>query len=94
LELTRGSKEHLLLEIPLHLTEKTIICQVRKHLRQYPEQQVQRISYVERRLANLIGIRQDVIEVAYQVWHLHHESRLSEKSCNWSNSKEAKVYIK
>jgi hypothetical protein len=76
LELTRGSKEHLLLEIPLHLTEKTIICQVRKHLRQHPEQQVQRISYVERRLANLISIRQDVIEVAYQVWHLHHESRL------------------
>jgi hypothetical protein len=72
LELTRGSKEHLLLEIPLHLTEKTIISQVRKHLRQHPERLVERISHAERKLAKLIGIRQSVIEVAYQVWQLHH----------------------
>jgi len=70
--LTRGSKEHLLLEIPLHLTEKTIISQVRKHLRQHPERLVERISHAERKLAKLIGIRQSVIEVAYQVWQLHH----------------------
>lgn len=79
LELTRGSREHLLLEIPLHLTEKTIISQVRKHLRQHPQRQVERISHAERPLAKLIGIRQEVIEVAYQVWQLHHESRMPNK---------------
>ncbi len=55
-----------------HLTEKTIISQVRKHLRQHPERLVERISHAERKLAKLIGIRQSVIEVAYQVWQLHH----------------------
>lgn len=79
LEFTRGSREHLLLEIPLHLTEKTIISQVRKHLRQHPERQVERISHADRPLAKLIGIRQDVIEVAYQVWRLHHGSRIPNK---------------
>lgn len=76
LELTRGSKEHLLLEIPLHLTEKTVISQVRKHLREHPERRVERISHAERKLAKLIGIKQDVIEVAYQVWQLHFESHV------------------
>jgi hypothetical protein len=80
LELTRGSKEHLLLEIPLHLTEKTIISQVRKYLRQHPQLLVERISHAERKLAKLIGIRQDVIEVAYQVWQLHFEHHDSSKT--------------
>lgn len=80
LELTRGSKEHLLLEIPLHLTEKTIISQVRKHLRQHPQRKVERISHAERPLAKLIGIRQDVIEVAYQVWQLHYGHHDSSKT--------------
>ena len=76
LEFSRGSREHLLLEIPLHLTEKTIISQVRKHLRQHPERKVERISHAERPLAKLIGIKQEVIEIAHQVWKLHHERSL------------------
>ncbi len=82
LEFSRGSREHLLLEIPLHLTEKTIISQVRKHLRQHPERKVERISHAERPLAKLIGIKQEVIEIAHQVWKLHHESRIPAKKAD------------
>ena len=66
---------HLLLEIPIHLTERTIIAQVRKMIRQHPERAVERASTARRKLAKLIGIRQDVIESAYAVWRVHYESR-------------------
>jgi hypothetical protein len=75
LELTRPVGQHLLLEIPLNMTEKSIISQVRKQLRNHPDREVERISTAKRKLAKLIGIRQDVIESAYAVWKLHHESR-------------------
>ena len=75
LELTRPVGQHLLLEIPLNMTEKSIISQVRKQLRNHPDREVERISTAKRKLAKLIGIRQDVIESAYAVWMLHHESR-------------------
>ena len=75
MELSRPLERHLLLEIPLNLTEKTIISQARKLLRDHPEREVERISSARRKLAKLIGIRQDVIESAYAVWQLHHESR-------------------
>jgi hypothetical protein len=75
MELSRPLERHLLLEIPLNLTEKTIISDVRKQIRQHPAREVERISSARRKLAKLIGIRQDVIESAYAVWQLHHESR-------------------
>ena len=75
LEISRAVSQHLILEIPLNMTEKSIISQVRKHLRSHPEREVQRISTAKRKLAKLIGIRQDVIESAYAVWKIHHESR-------------------
>ena len=75
LELSRPLGRHLILEIPLNMTEKSIISQVRKQLRNHPEREVERISTAKRKLAKLIGIRQDVIESAYAVWKLHHESR-------------------
>lgn len=75
MELSRPLERHLLLEIPLNLTEKTIISDVRKLIRQHPAREVERISSARRKLAKLIGIRQDVIESAYAVWQLHHESR-------------------
>ena len=75
LKLSPGRAEHLLLEIPVHLTERTIIAQVRKFLRQHPEREVQRVSHAQRPLAKLIGIRQDVIESAHAVWRVHYESR-------------------
>lgn len=75
LELSRPLGRHLILEIPLNMTEKSIISQVRNQLRNHPEREVERISTAKRKLAKLIGIRQDVIESAYAVWKLHYESR-------------------
>ena len=75
LQLSRGIDQHLLLEIPLNLTEKTIISQVRKLIRLHPDREVQRTSTAKRKLAKMIGIRQDVIESAYAVWSLYYESR-------------------
>jgi hypothetical protein len=75
LELSRPLGRHLILEIPLNMTEKSIISQVRKQLRNHPDREVERISTAKRKLAKLIGIRQDVIESAYAVWKIHHESR-------------------
>lgn len=75
MQLSREWERHLLLEIPVNLTERTIISQVRKLIRQHPEREVQRTSTAQRKLAKLIGIRQDVIESAYTVWRLHYESR-------------------
>lgn len=75
LQLSRGIDQHLLLEIPLNLTEKTIISQVRKLIRLHPDREVQRTSTAKRKLAKMVGIRQDVIESAYAVWRLHYESR-------------------
>jgi len=74
-QLTKDLDMHLLLEIPINLTERTIIAQVRKLIRQHPERVVDRVSTAQRKLAKLIGIRQDVIESAHAVWRLHHESR-------------------
>jgi hypothetical protein len=75
LQLSKGMNTHLLLEIPLHMTERTIIAQVRAHLRQHPQQEVQRVTTARRKLSKLIGIRQDVIESALEVWRVHHQSR-------------------
>jgi isopentenyldiphosphate isomerase len=80
----------LLLEIPINLTERTIIAQVRKMICQHPEREVARVSTAQRKLANLIGIRQDVIESAYAVWRAHYESRdgrLTEKIGQTTGSK-------
>jgi hypothetical protein len=75
LQLSRGVEKHLLLEIPIQMTEKTIITQVRKLIRLHPEREVLRASTAQRKLTKTIGIRQDVIESAYAVWRLYYESR-------------------
>ncbi|WP_350296962.1 hypothetical protein [Limnohabitans sp. Rim8] len=75
LQLSKGVDQHLLLEIPLNLTEKTIISQVRKLISQQPEREVLRTSSAKRKLAKMVGIRQDVIESAYAAWRLYYESR-------------------
>ena len=75
MELSRPLGMHLLLEIPLNMTEKTIISQVRRLIRLHPDREVERVSTAKRSLAKLIGIKQDVIETAHSVWQLHYESR-------------------
>jgi hypothetical protein len=75
LQLSRELEMHLLLEIPLNLTERTLISQVRALIRQHPARGVDRQSSATRKLAKLKGLRQDVIESAYAVWRVHHQSR-------------------
>jgi hypothetical protein len=75
IRLTHPAEGHLLLEIPLNMTEKSIISQVRRQLRIHSGREVIRISTANRKLAKLIGIRLDVIGSAFAVWKLHHESR-------------------
>jgi len=72
---SKPTGNYLLLELPLHITERTLIKQVRQHLRHHPDRQVNRVSFAKRPLAKLIGIRQDVIESAYRVWQVHYQSR-------------------
>jgi hypothetical protein len=66
---------YLMLELPLHMTERTLIKQVRQKLRDHPNREVRRISSASRPLAKFVGIRQDVIESAYAVWQVHYKSR-------------------
>lgn len=75
LRLNRDIEKHLLLEIPINMTERTIISRVRKLLREHPQREVARVSTARRKLAKLVRIRQDVIESAHAVWRLHYESR-------------------
>lgn len=75
MRLSRDTDQHLLLELPLHLTERTLISQVRKLLREHPNREIKRRSSALRPLAQLKGIRQDVIETAHAVAQSHYLSR-------------------
>jgi hypothetical protein len=75
LQLSKPVDRHLLLEIPINLTERTIISKVREHLRAHPNRQVVRQNTSERKLAKLVGIRRDVIESAFAVWRVYDQSR-------------------
>jgi hypothetical protein len=66
---------HLLLEIPLHLTEATIVKQVKALLREHPKRAVERHSSARRAIAKFTGIRKDLLLIAHQTWQLHSESR-------------------
>jgi hypothetical protein len=74
-QLSKPVDRHLLLEIPINLTERTIISKVREHLRAHPNRQVVRQNTSERKLAKLVGIRKDVIESAFAVWRVYEQSR-------------------
>ena len=75
LQLSKPVDRHLLLEIPINMTERTIISQIRALIRSHPDRGIQRVSTAQRKLAKLVGIRQDVIESAYAVWRVYEQSR-------------------
>ena len=79
LRLSPGMSSHLLLEIPLHLTEATIVRQVKDLLRGHPKREVERRSSARRPLAKFTGIRKDLLQIAHQTWQLHAESRDPDK---------------
>jgi len=73
---SRGNIDYLVVEIPLNLTERTIKKQVITLVKSAEGRQIERISTAPRPLAKLKGIRKDVLEVAYQTYQLHYESRI------------------
>lgn len=75
MRLSAGMSSHLLLEIPLNLTEATIIKQVKKLLRNHPSREVERRSSAKRPLAKFTGIRKDLLQVAHTTWQMHWQSR-------------------
>ncbi len=75
MRLSPGMSSHLLLEIPLNLTEATIIRQVKKLLREHPSREVQRRSSAKRALAKFTGIRKDLLQLAHMTWQMHWQSR-------------------
>ncbi|WP_416548456.1 hypothetical protein ACHEXK_05960 [Limnohabitans sp. DCL3] len=75
MRLSPGMSSHLLLEIPLNLTEATIIKQVKKMLRNHPSREVERRSSARRPLAKFTGIRKDLLQIAHVTWQMHWQSR-------------------
>jgi hypothetical protein len=75
MRLSPGMSSHLLLEIPLNLTEATIVKQVKKILRNHPSREVERRSSAKRPLAKFTGIRKDLLQIAHMTWRMHWESR-------------------
>ncbi len=63
-------------------TSVALACSTSSWRCQSPEGKVERISHAERPLAKLIGIKKEVIEIAHQVWKLHHESRIPAKKAD------------
>lgn len=75
MRLSPGMSSHLLLEIPLNLTEATIIKQIKKLLRNHPSREVQRVSSAKRPLAKFTGLRKDLLQLAHMTWQMHWQSR-------------------
>lgn len=75
MRLSPGMSSHLLLEIPLNLTEATIIKQLKKLLRNHPSREVERRSSAKRPLAKFTGIRKDLLQIAHVTWQMHWQSR-------------------
>jgi hypothetical protein len=75
MRLSPGTNDHLLLEIPLNLTEATIVRQVKQLLRDHPSREVVRRSSALRPLAKFTGIRKDLLQIAHTTWQMHWESR-------------------
>jgi hypothetical protein len=75
-------------------TSVALACSTSSWRCQGPEGKVERISHAERPLAKLIGIKKEVIEIAHQVWKLHHESRIPAKKLILEKYKAPKACIK
>lgn len=62
---------HVLVEIPLNMTERTISRQVLAIVRQHPNRLIKPVSKAKRPLCKLRGIRMSVLSVAHDVWCLN-----------------------
>jgi hypothetical protein len=75
ISLSQPSSKFLLLEIPLNLTQRTIIAQIRKKLEGIENRTVQRQNISKRPLAKLTGIRSNSLKMPFEVWKLFYQSR-------------------
>ncbi len=76
LDISPNTNDHIVIEIPLRLTERTISRQVLALVRAHENREIERISSARRQLCKLTGIRMDVIQIGHQVWQRHYETRL------------------
>ena len=77
LELSKDFDKFMLVEIPLHLTERTITRQVAKLLRNHEERLVVRTSTAKRTLAKYVRNDLGMIQIAHEVWRrLYHPGLL------------------
>jgi hypothetical protein len=72
-------QNHVLLEIPLNLTERTISKQVLAIIRAQQNRAVKRVSQAKRPLAKLSGLRRDVMKKAHYIWRLNRLITLSKQ---------------
>ena len=77
--LSSNPQNHLVVEIPLNLTERTISRQLMKILRAHKDRKITRTSHAKRPLAKLVGIRKRVIKTAHDIWCLNHLVQLAKQ---------------
>lgn len=72
-------EQHVVVEIPLNLTERTIARQVLAIVRAHTNRQVKPISRARRQLYQLRGVRAAVIRDAHDIWCIHHVIELAKQ---------------
>ncbi len=77
--LSPNPQNHLLVEIPLNLTERTISRQLMKIIRAHKGRKIERVSHAKRPLAKLVGIRKRVLRRAHDIWCLNHLVKLAKQ---------------
>lgn len=77
--LSPNPQNHLLAEIPLNLTERTISRQLMKIIREHKDRKIERVSHAKRPLAKLVGIRKRVLKTAHDIWCVNHLVQLAKK---------------
>ena len=77
--LSPNPQNHLVVEIPLNLTERTISRQLMKIIRAHKDRKIERVSHAKRPLAKLVGIRKRVLRRAHDIWCLNHLTKLAKQ---------------
>lgn len=91
LDISPNTDDHIVLEIPLRLTERTITRQVLKLVREHENREVKRVSNARRPLCKLTGVRLDVLQIAQQVWQRHYETRFADTPVGIGQAKGSKT---
>jgi hypothetical protein len=74
-----AAEQHIVVEIPLNLTERTIARQVMALVRAHPSRQVMPVSRARRQLCKLRGVKAAVIRKAHDIWCANHLIELAKQ---------------